>query len=151
MVTLSLPAGQYPSMGYDGTITFAGVLQNEFHKIDATGKNVGLSRKWNENTATQYSRDYMDRMIPIMKRRLGAEKPMHTYTETDFEDVLSDLARTYHYAESTVMHYRHLLWIVYKAGYECGLYPDNIFWDDILDPIDNPEVSVTDKILPKAL
>lgn len=139
MVNLSIPAGQYPSLGYDGSITFAGVLQKEFCKIDSTGVNIGLSKRWNDNTAAQYSRDYLDRLLPTMTKLLGNEKPMHSYRETDFEEILSELTRKHHYAERTVMHYRFLLWIVYRAGFECGLYPDNIYWDELIDPLDNPE------------
>lgn len=139
MINLTIPAGQYPSLGYDGSITFAGVLQNEFYKIDSTGVNIGLSKRWNDNTAAQYSRDYLDRLLPTMTKLLGDEKPMHSYRETDFEEILSELTRKYHYAERTVMHYRFLLWIVYRAGFECGLYPDNIYWDELIDPLDNPD------------
>ena len=139
MVNLIIPSGQYPSIGYDGSITFAGVLQNEFYKTDATGQNIGLSKKWNDNTAEQYSRDYLDRLLPTIKKLLGVEKPMHMYTEVDFDEVLTELSSKYHYAESTMMHYRYLLWIVYRAGFECELYPDNIFWDELLDPLETPE------------
>ena len=139
MVNLRIPAGQYPSLGYDGSITFAGVLQNEFYKTDATGANIGLSKRWNENTAAQYSRDYLDRLLPIMATLFGKEKPMHSYRETDFEEILTALTKKHHYAERTVMHYRFLLWIVYRAGFECGLYPDNIYWDELIDPMDDPE------------
>ena len=139
MINLSIPAGQYPSLGYDGSITFAGVLQNEFNKTDSTGLNIGLSKRWNDNTAAQYSRDYLDRLLPTMTKLFGNEKPMHTYTETDFEKILVEITSKYHYAERTVMHYRFLLWIVYRAGFECGLYPDNIFWDELIDPMDNQE------------
>lgn len=139
MVNISIPAGQYPSLGYDGSITFAGVLQNEFYKTDSTGTNTGLSNRWNDNTATQYSRDYLDRLLPTMAKLFGNEKPMHSYRETDFELILSELTSKYHYADRTVMHYRFLLWIVYRAGFECSLYPDNIYWDQLIDPLDNPE------------
>ena len=64
---------------------------------------------------------------------------MHLFTEADFEDILAELGKAYHYAESTIMHYRYLLWIVYRAGFEDGLYDDNIFWDELIDPLENPE------------
>lgn len=139
MVMISVPAGEYPGLAYDGSVTFAGVLQDVFYRTDLQGANTGISRKWNDNTAEQYQRDYLDRLLPTIKRVLGVEKPMHEYTESDFEAVLSGLNKNYHYAESTIMHYRYLLWIVYRAGFELGLYPDNIFWDVLIDPLEDPE------------
>lgn len=139
MVSISIPAGEYPSLSYDGSVTFAGVLQDVFYRTDRRGANIGLSRKWNDNTAEQYRRNYLERLLPAIKRLLGAEKPMHEYMESDFEEILAELNKNYHYAESTIMHYRYLLWIVYRAGFELGLYADNIFWDELIDPLENPE------------
>ena len=139
MARILIPVSDFPGIASDGSITFAGVLQNTFYSTDANGANIGLSRKWNDNTAEQYCRDYTERLLPTLKRLFGAEKPMHEYCESDFEDILSELQKKYHYAESTIMHYRYLLWIVYRAGFEHGLYPDNIFWDEIIDPLGNPE------------
>ena len=139
MVVISVPAGEYPGLAYDGSITFAGVLQDVFYRTDSQGVNTGISRKWNDNTAEQYRRNYLERLLPAIKRLLGVVKPMHEYTESDFEVVLSELNKNYHYAESAIMHYRYLLWIVYRAGFELGLYPDNIFWDDLIDPLDDPD------------
>lgn len=139
MVMISVPAGDYPGLAYDGSVTFAGVLQDVFYRIDSQGVNTGISRKWNDNTAEQYRRNYLERLLPSIKRLLGVEKPMHEYTESDFEVVLSELNKNYHYAESTIMHYRYLLWIVYRAGFELGLYPNNIFWDDLIDPLEDPD------------
>lgn len=139
MEKLSIPSGIYPGIGYDGSVTFSGVLQDVFYQVDAAGVNIGLSRKWNDNTTAQYSRDYTERLLPAISKTLGAETPMYTYTEVDFENILIELRKTYHYADHTIMHYRYLLWIVYRAGLEKGLYADNIFWDELIDPLENPE------------
>ena len=139
MANISIPAGQYPTLAHDGSYTFSGVLQKEFYKKDVDGQNIGISRKWNENTASKYTRDYLDRLLPTIKKHYGAEKPMHSYTDADFEEILEDLSTNLHYAESTTMHYRFLLWTVYRAGFESGLYPDNIFWGELIDPLEKPE------------
>lgn len=129
MITAAIPASLYPGLAHDGGFTFAGVLQSYFTIKDVTGQNVGISRRWNDNTAAQYLRDYTERILPTISRLLGAQKPMHEYLESDFEAVLSDLKSQYHYAESSIMHYRHLLWSVYSMGVSQNLYDDNIYWD----------------------
>lgn len=139
MKDISFIAKEYPDLGYDGHYTFAGVLISCFSVLNSEGENVGLSRAWNETTTSQYIRDYTERLLPAMIQRFDKEKPMYTYTEDDFEAILTDLREKYHYADSTMMHYRHLLWIVYQAGYEADLYVDNIFWGEIIDPITSPE------------
>ena len=129
----------YPELGYDGEPTFYGVLRNYFTKINIQGTNIGISRDWNSTTAGKYSRDYSERLLPIMSRLFGKEKPMHSYTSEDFESILNELRKNHHYAESTMMHYRFLLWVTYETGFNAGLYDDNIFWGELVDPEDNPE------------
>lgn len=129
----------YPELGYDGKPTFYGILRNSFTRTNMQGMNTGLSRKWNDNTTEKYARDYSERLFPIMSKLFGKEKPMHSYTAEDFEAILNELRQKYHYAASSMLHYRYLLWIAYQLGFEDGLYDDNIFWGEVIDPEENPK------------
>lgn len=138
MISVSIPAGPYPGLAYDGTATFAGVLQSFFSVKDITGQNTGISRRWNDNTATQYLRDYTERILPVISRLYGPQKPMHEFLESHFEEILSELKAQHHYSASTMMHYRHLLWSAYSMGVSKELYADHIYWD-IIEDDDDPE------------
>ena len=129
----------YPELGYDETPTFYGVLRNCFTRTNNLGINIGLSKRWNPTTTEKYARDYSERLFPIMSGLFGKEKPMHSYTSEDFEATLNELRKKYHYAASSMLHYRYLLWTAYQAGFEDGLYDDNIFWGEIVDPEENPK------------
>lgn len=139
MIFYSVPAGIYPERAYDGKETFFGILQSYFTVTDATGQNIGISRKWSDTTATQYARDFTNRILPTIHRLFGPEKPMHEYSAEDFECVLSDLKKNHHYAEDTIRHYRHLLRLTYYAGVDNDKYPDQLFWEEILDDLNDPE------------
>ena len=139
MISLSVPTGMYPSLAYDGKETFSGVLQSFFTVIDETEQNIGISRKWKDTTATQYARDYSNRILPAILRLFGPEKPMHEYTAEDFELILSELKKKHHYAEEKIRHYRYLLRVTYYAGVDNGMYADQLFWEEILDDFDDPE------------
>ena len=78
---------------------------------------------------------YLNRILPL----LDPNKPMHMYEEADFNGVLEQLWNIYHFSDSTLEHYRNLIWIVYKAGFESGLYPDNIFWGEVYDPSEHTD------------
>jgi hypothetical protein len=124
----------HTDLGYDRTLTFVGVLRRFFTEKNMFGEEIGISKRWNDNTCVAFIRDYENRLIPIMDEKFGAEKSLHTYTEDDFESILEGLSDKHHYSDSTLLHYRHLLWVVYRAGFEHGLYDDNIFWEDNFDP-----------------
>lgn len=126
-------ATSYPALAYDGELTFAGMLRKYFIENDEFGNNVGISKRWNDDTKGTYIGQYEKRLIPLLAQLYGKDKPLHSYLEDEFETVLEQLALKEHYAESTIQHYRHLLWIVYKAGFERGYYADNIFWTDVID------------------
>jgi len=64
----------------------------------------------------------------------GNHKALCTYSDAQFEAVLDRLRAKFRYSDNTILHYRHLLWVVYKAGFENDLYEDNILWDDMQDP-----------------
>ena len=132
-------APAYPGVGYDGEPTFTGVLRRYFVSFDSFGKNSGISKNWNDETKATFIQDYNRRILPAISALFGKEKPLHSYTEEEFEQVLEHLKEQHHYAENTMFHYRHLLWVVYRAGFENGLYDDNIFWDDIADPAEETE------------
>lgn len=139
LITANISSTLFPGLAYDGTLTFAGVLQSYFTIRDATGQNVGISRPWADETATQYLRDYTERLLPTMNKLFGNQKPMHSYLEQDFLDVLSELAQEHNYADSTTGHYRKLLWDVYKMGVKQNHYPDTIYWDELEDEEEDPE------------
>ena len=139
MITFSVPPGLFPGLAYDGTLTFSGILQSYFTIADATGQNIGISRGCNDNTAAQYRRDYQKRVLPLLSQLFGDEKPMHEFSAEDFELFLTELRRKHHYAEETIKHYRYLLRVAYYAGVDNNLYPDQIFWEEIYDNLNNPE------------
>ena len=126
-------AVDYPALAYDGSFTFVGMLRKYFVEQDDFGNNIGISKRWNDDTKGTYIRQYERRLIPTLVELYGKEKPLHSYNEDEFEEVLARLGRRYHFAESTIQHYRHLIWVVYKAGFEHEHYVDNIFWSDIID------------------
>lgn len=126
----------YPGEGYDSELTFTGVLRKYFVQFDGFGKNIGISKNWNDETKGSFIQDYNRRLTPAIDYLFGKEKPLHSYTEEEFEQILEYLNEQHHYADSTLFHYRHLLWVVYRAGFENGLYHDNIFWNDIDDPME---------------
>lgn len=138
LITANISSTLFPGLAHDGTMTFAGVLQSYFTIRDATGQNVGISRPWSDTTATNYLRDYTERVLPTINKLFGSQKPMHSYLEQDFLDVLSVLNEEHDYAKSTTDHYRKLLWDVYSKGVEQNHYPDNIYWDELEDG-KNPE------------
>ena len=126
---------RYPNEGYDGCETFAGVLRTFFPRWCADGKAAGLPKSWLPATAEEYAMHYLNRILPL----LDPNKPMHMYEEADFNGVLEQLWNIYHFSDSTLEHYRNLIWIVYKAGFESGLYPDNIFWGEVYDPSEHTD------------
>lgn len=126
---------RFPDTGYDGTLTFAGVLRPCFVKWSADAKAAGLPKRWLPSTAKEYAMHYRERILPL----LDPNKPLHEYTEDDFNQVLEQLREKYYLSDSTLEHYRNLLWIVYKAGFEAGLYPDNIFWGEVYDPSEHTD------------
>lgn len=136
---------KYPSLAYDGEPTFAGVLRKYFIEWNDFGNNIGISKRWNDATKASYIRDYEERLIPALVVKHGAEKPLHSYSDSEIEEVLRDLKEKHHFAESTIRHYRNLFWVVYKAGYEHGHYADNLFWGDDIDldsddPVEREEI-----------
>lgn len=125
----------FPGLAHDGSYTFAGILSKYFNTLDE------YSREWNENTAESYLNDYNNRILPTIKVLFGLEKTMASFTEEEFETILNTLSLQYHYRDSTIQHYRFLLWVVYRAGFEHGHYVDSIFWGDLSDAseLDNEE------------
>lgn len=132
-----LIAAASPALAYDGTYTFSGVLQKYFSLKNQAGLEVGLCSPWKDTTIEAYVRDYERRLIPAIETIMGKEYPIHAFTAESIEDVLSHLRYLHHYSDGTLQHYRYLMWIVYRVGYENNLYEDNIFWDDIEDYTEN--------------
>lgn len=117
----------FTGLAHDGSCTFAGILNKYFSTLDK------YSREWNDNTAESYLNDYNNRILPIIENLFGLEKPIASFTEEEFEKILNTLSLQYHYRDSTIQHYRFLLWVVYRAGFEHGHYVDSIFWGELSD------------------
>ena len=126
-----------PGNAYDGSHTFVGVLRRYFVDYDEYGNNTGITKYCNDDTKKSYHSDYENRLLPAVVKVCGKDKPMHSYTAKEFEDILQYLKQQKGYASSTLSHYRYLLWSVYRIGFEHKLYEDNIFWDDILELLDD--------------
>lgn len=129
MVNITIPADKFPGLAYDGTKTFAGVLQSNFTAKDIMGRNIGISKNWNDQYAAQIARDYTKRILPTISLLFGNQKPMHEYREEDFNAILNELTRVHHYEDSSIQRYHRHLWCVYKSGVQQNEYPDNIMWD----------------------
>lgn len=122
----------YPEETSDRRLTFFGVLRRYFVEQDDQGANIGISRNWNEETCTVYRNQYESRILPLLDSTKAAED----YTEEDFLAVLTSIQSQYALSESSMEHYRNLLWVVYRAGFSHGLYQDNIFWGAVIDLYD---------------
>ena len=60
-------ASEYPTLAR-GQLTFAGLLQNYYYECDASGRNIGISAKWDEEkTAGRCLNDYERRILPAMR------------------------------------------------------------------------------------
>lgn len=125
----------YPDYTATRKLTYAGALRQYYIELDHTGKNIGLSRRWNKATTGTYSGHYMNRILPLLDRN----KALEDYSEEDFLLVLEQIKEQYHLADRSTEHYRYLLWIVYRAGFQHDLFEDRIYWDDIFDLYDENE------------
>ena len=111
----------YASETLDGQPTFLGVLRKRFYD---PGNGEAISAPWRaESTRIAYLRDYNRRLIPA----LGNGIALSSMTEDDFVRSLAGLKETYPILD--VNHYRNLIWRVYKAGVDDGLYADSLHWD----------------------
>lgn len=124
---------ELPGNAYDGSLTYVGVLRRYFVDYDEFGNNNGITKHCNDDTKKSYLSDYENRLLPVLIKQYGKDKPMHSYTAEEFENILDLLNRQKDYTDNTLNHYRYLLWAVYRIGFEHKLYEDNIFWDDIID------------------
>jgi len=128
---------ELPGNAYDGSPTYVGVLRRYFVDYDELGNNNGITKHCNDDTKKSYLSDYENRLLPAVIKVCDKDKPMHSYTAEEFEDILNSLKQQKDYASSTLSHYRYLLWSVYRIGFKHKLYEDNIFWDDIIEFLDN--------------
>lgn len=132
-----MPINEYTSgailLAYDGTLTFAGVLQKYFHEKGSRGAEIGISKEWNADTRKKYLNDYYSRIITSIEKLYGPYKPMHELMEDDLDAIIKEVDPQCKYMPSTKRHYEHLVWVVYRAGAEHGLYPDVVHWDEIPD------------------
>lgn len=129
MIKADVPEDKYPSLAYDGSLTFAGIVRKYFTVIDATGQNVGLSRRWDDKYAPQYLRDYIRRIFPVINQLYGNQKPMHEYRKKDIEAILAELLRKMNYEDSSMDRYRRLILQAYNMGVWQNEYPDGVQWD----------------------
>ena len=124
---------EFPGNAYDGSLTYVGVLRRYFVDYDELGNNNGITKRCNDNTKKAYYSDYEKRLLPALIKLYGKDKPMHSYTAEEFENILNYLNQQKDYSDNTLNHYRYLLWSAYRIGFEHELYEDNIFWDDIIE------------------
>lgn len=129
MIMPNIPTDKFPGLAYDGSMTFAGIIQAYFTIKDATGQNVGISQNWSDSKAAQHQRDYVRRILPAINRLYGAQKPMHEFRMETINAILAELVRTHHYEDSTEKNYRRLLLYAYNMGVAQNEYQDNIHWD----------------------
>lgn len=129
MITANVPADKYPALAYDGSLTFAGIVQKYFSILDATGQNIGISQEWKDVYAKQYLSHYIKRILPVIDQLYGNQKPMHEYRRQDIEAIMAGLVKKHHYAESTADTYRRLILRAYNTGVAHNAYPDNVLWD----------------------
>lgn len=129
-------AVDYRTLTNDNELTFAGLLHRHFYEVDKDGNNVGISgiRKWSETTIATYKRDYETRLLPVLTET-GKDKPMHSYTEEDYEDCLSKLREKHHYSDATVAHYRWLIWVAYSFAVSNGYFDKSFDWEYSFDPL----------------
>lgn len=132
-MTIKSIAPGSPSEAFDHSLTFAGILRKYFIEYDEHNNNIGISKGWGGSTKENYVGQYNNKLIPMLERLYGKEMPLANFTADDFEKVLSELRKKYNYRDNTAQHYRHLMWVVYCAGYEHGHFEDKIFWPDIID------------------
>lgn len=139
MADITISASEFPDVAYDKELTFAGVLMSEFYKTGVFAPPPEMKKEWAPSTASRYLADFRERILPAIVRLFGKEKPLHSYTMEDMEDVVNLLRQMYHVPEKRLQHYRFLLLLVYKAGVQAKYYVDNIFWDELIDPIAQPD------------
>ena len=126
-------ASEFPTLAR-GQLTFAGLLQHYFYESDASGRNIGISAKWDEEkTAGRCLNDYERRILPTMERLGLRDVPASELKEEDYESILNKLAEQYHYNDGTIAHYRLLISRVYHAGVDHDHFPDHLLWLGICD------------------
>lgn len=135
---------EYPSNDpISKRLTFAGVLRRYLLE---NPNGPAISRRWlSESYFNQNMSAYRNRILP----KIGKYKAMEDFEETDFEKVLERLAAEGEYEEKTINDYRRLIWVVYRAGVENGLYEDRLMWD-LRDKVGIDDESDTDAINKKA-
>lgn len=89
--------------------TFCGALEYRYGHIAAY---------WNNETRRQYGREYNDIILPALKNH--NEKGIDEYTKEDYESAINRIRENgfvrngvkYQYAESTLHHFRNLIYVV---------------------------------------
>lgn len=113
----------YPDKASNGELTFVGVLNKYYY---SNGEFEPISEPWKaESTQYQYINDYENRVLPNINTR----KPLSQFTEEDFLDSLLRIKQQNSYTLERMQHYRYIMWRVYNAGVQNGLYEDQIEWD----------------------
>lgn len=113
----------YPEKDISGELTFVGVLNKYYNTED---EFPSISARWKaKTTRQQYENDYKNRIIP----KLDYYRALKDYEDSDFKKLLESIRKEYLYSEERMSHYRLLIWQVYKAGVDRGLYKDKLMWD----------------------
>lgn len=108
----------------DGSLTFAGVLQEYWKEIAAN---------WAESTQRQYYSEYNSGLLPNVSERMGIE----SFDKKTCDEILQDTISQKGYAEGTKRRYRHLIRVVIQAAANHKLCED-FLKDSIYEIPDEP-------------
>lgn len=87
---------------------------------------------WNDKTLREYLLDYENIIIPAMKETEFGLSDLGMMSQDDLEEVLYVIGRNREnegeepYVETTMDHFRRIIWLVYKAGFINKHYEDRL-------------------------
>lgn len=112
---------------YDSNLTFLGTLETYYEEISSQWKT--------EATRKGYDADYANIILPNLAEHNN--RTIDMYTIHDVDETINRIIQKgkqnkksiyMAYADTTIRHFRRLLYLVFKAGANHGLCND-IFWD----------------------
>lgn len=112
-----------PSRTDEGDLTLTGVARELFRDMNSIMPSLDvLKREWNDETQEKYRADYVERLLPAL-----GDRAVNSYTEEEIRDCLKALARNKDYSEGTMVHYNHLIYVLFEAAEQLGVC-DNVLW-----------------------
>ena len=140
--------------GNNCTLTFCGVYEDYYDEI---------AKNWDkhsdkEKTRQQYNRDYDKKILPSLENHNN--KRIQDYTKEDCDKAIEKIIEEGYtengvkkeYAPSTINHFMHLIYIVFKAAFNNNLC-DDILWGTKYEISDNTDEAekVKGTRIPKSL